>query len=128
MQKNNTQKTKSVLTLSDVAQYRKQIEVLEGLIRQRDEISERIQQINEVLYGGLKLDKLGGQLHDCRKNGSITERLIAACKGGATKLEVTKALGLTPKTVEIYLYSNKMGGKVLDRTRVDGVSIWTPKA
>lgn len=129
------------LTIEDVTNYRKQIEVLESLIIQRDEINERIDKIDKVLYGSLKdLDLLdlvdpGTKPNKERKERvqnrskeSVASRIIQACKGGATKLEVIKALGLSPKTVEAYLYSSKIGGKLLTKTVNDeGVAIWFPK-
>jgi hypothetical protein len=127
------------LTIEDVTNYRKQIEVLESLIIQRDEINERIAKIDKVLYGSLKdldlLDHLGTKPNKERKERvqnrskeSVASRIIQACKGGATKLEVIKALGLSPKTAEAYLYSSKIGGKLLTKTVNDeGVAIWFPK-
>lgn len=132
----------AILTLEDVAHYRKQIELLESLVRQRDEISDRIEKIDEVLYSALKDLDLSDWIPNIksakqkqkepsrhRSSESVADRLLAACKGGATKLQVVKALGVSPKTVDAYLYSSKIGGKILDRTyNDDGVAIWTPKA
>lgn len=128
------------LTIEDVTNYRKQVEVLESLIIQRDEIIERIAKIDKVLYGSLKdlelLDLVDPgtkpnkdkERVQNRSKESVASRLIQACKGGATKLEVIKALGLSPKTTEAYLYSSRIGGKLLTKAVNDeGATVWFPK-
>ena len=147
--RNHTMATKdkrAALTQKDVAHYRKQVDALEKLITQRDEINRRISSIDETLFKALKgldiTDFVPGtkkakkikkakkekvQPIQTRSKVPLADRLISICQGGATKLQVVKALNLNTKTVEAYLYSSKIGGKVLDRRNVDGVSVWFPK-
>lgn len=128
------QKNKCV-THKDVAFYRSQVDTLEELIRQRDEIMDSIGLIHVVLcdlsnkMAVAKVKTAKVKTAKVTKHMSLADRLTLVCKGGATKAEIAEAMGLGEKTIEAYLYSSKIGGKILARgKRADGTTVWVPAA